>query len=154
MLRAPELTKPLRDEFIRLIYDGYRPNDAAKELDSTGSQFRRLRNPKSASYDAEHAEEFEKAIKSPEHAQNFLEKLREAVWQRAEAGDARLLEKLSLIYDPDWEPLKSTNFNMNVNVLARVLPYLSNDELERAIEAAKQAEIEGRPLKLLPAAEQ
>src|SRR6185369_12014267 len=133
------------------LYEGHKPDAAAREIGSTATQFRRLRNPAGEHYDPQFAADYKAAITSEEHRSNFLERVRDAVWKRAEAGDARLLEKLSLIYDPDWEPLKHSNLRLDVNLVARVLPYLSADELERAIAAAEAEQVSPpRTLRALP----
>jgi hypothetical protein len=136
-IRAVQITQELKDQFLALIYEGRRPEDAARELGSTATQFKRLRNPHGLNYDETFAAHYKVAISSSEHREGFLEELRTVIWEEARRGNARLLEKLAFIYDPDWEPLRSTNFNMNVQLVARVLPYLSDDELQKAISAAE-----------------
>jgi hypothetical protein len=148
---AAKLTQEMKDQFLALIYEGKRPEDAAREIGSTATQFKRLRNPRGHCFDEGFAMAYRIAVNSPEHREGFLEDLRAAIWDEAKRGNARLLEKLAFIYDPDWEPLRSTNFNMNVQLVARVLPYLSNEELQKAIEAAEQAR-ELTDVKALPRA--
>lgn len=152
MLFAYELTVEHKAEFLRLIYEGYRADDAAKEVGTSATQFRRLRNPTGEHHDPDFTKAYKEAATSDENRQNFLERIREAVWKAASGGNARLLEKLSLIYDPDWEPLKHQNFHMNVELVARVLPYLSAEELERAIAAAEAESLPKAELKMLPPA--
>lgn len=150
VLYAYELTQDNKATFIELIRAGHKPDAAAKEIGSTGTQFRRLRNPDGEHYDPDHAAQFHQAINSEEHHAAFLERIRSAVWNRAEAGSDRMLEKLSLIYDPDWEPLRNPNLNVNVNMVARVLPYISDDVLAAAIEAAERDQVEPPQLRSLP----
>lgn len=142
--KASELTAEDKRTFLALIYEGKKPEDAARIAGSTATQFRRLRNPQGDHFDAAFTADYERALASDEHRQGFLEELRAAIWGEAQKGNARLLEKLAFIYDPDWEPLRSTNFNMNLNVqmVARVLPYLPQEALEEAI---RQAESELKP---------
>lgn len=150
MLLAYELTPENKAEYIRLIFEGHRPNTAAKEIGSTGTQFRRLRNPTSEHYDAAFAKAYKDAITSEEHRSNHLDRIRDMVWTAAENGNARLLEKLSLVYDPDWEPLKHSNLRLDVNLVARLLPYFSTDELDKAIEAAEREQVDPPNLHALP----
>lgn len=151
MLHAYELTDAMKAEFVALIREGHKPDSAARQIGSTGTQFRRLRNPDSEHYDADFAKAYKDAITSEEHRSSHLERIRDAVWHAAENGNARILEKLSLIYDPDWEPLKNANLNVNVQMIARVLPYLSTDELERAIAQAEAEQVAApRTLRALP----
>lgn len=140
---ARELTAEDKDEFLRLICEGMSPDVAARELGSTGTQFRRLRNPLGEHYDPAFAEAFKAAITSDAHEQGRLERIRDLIWKRAEAGDVKILEKLALIYDPDWQPLRHQNLNVNMNVLARALPFISTAELERAVAELEKTEEDG-----------
>lgn len=130
---AGELTEEDKADYLRLIQEGSNPAQAAHELGTTGTQFRRLRNADSEHYDPDFAAAFKLAITSEAHEQNRLERIRDLVWKRAEAGDARMIEKLALIYDPDWATLRHQNLNVNVQMVARMLPHISTAELERAL---------------------
>ena len=139
----------LKQRFLELIRQGLKPNRAARELDSTGTQFRRLLNPDGAHHDPAFTEAYHAALRSDEHNRNLVEQLRDMQWDRAAAGDTRMIEKLSLIHDPDWEPLRHTNFRVDVNLIARMLPGLSDEELARVIEQAEHETVTGPALKLL-----
>lgn len=154
LIVAADLTQEQKDDYLRLIYEGLSPDKAARELGTTGTQFRRLRNPLGEHYDETFAEAFKAAITSDQHEQQRLEHIRDLVWQRAEAGDVKMIEKLALIYDPDWQTLRHQNLNVNVNVLARMLPYFSTAQLEEALaQAEAEKVIDAKPaLELAPPA--
>lgn len=125
-------------DYLRLILEGLNPAQAAHELGSTGTQFRRIRNEQSEWFDSEFAEAYRQAITSEAHERSRLERIRDLVWRQAEKGDARMIEKLALIYDPDWATLRHQNLNVNVQMVARMLPYISTAELERALVEIEQ----------------
>ncbi len=145
-LLARDITAEDKADYLRLIQEGANPAQAAHELGSTGTQFRRLRNPMSEWYDAEFADAFRAAITSEAHEQNRLERIRDLVWRLAEKGDSKMVEKLALIYDPDWSTLRHQNLNVNVRMLARALPYFTTEELERAWAAAAEMEKNEHPI--------
>lgn len=133
MKHAGDLTAEDKADFLTAIYEGQNRQQAAEQLDSTGTQFRRLCNPTSEHHDAAFAEAYRLAITSESHEQGRLEEVRDLVWQRARGGDTRMIEKLALIYDPDWATLRHQNLNVNVQMVARMLPHISTSELERAL---------------------
>lgn len=141
MILAKDITEEMKAEFIDLILDGLKPDQAAEQLGSTGTQFRRHRSPGSQHYDEAFANRYADAIISDEHSTAFLERLRGKIATLAlDDGNVRLLEKLSMIYDPAWEGLRNPNLNVNVNVLlAQAAPALSTAELERLREALLEA---------------
>lgn len=141
MKLAKDLTQEDRDEFLRLIYEGYNPAQAALELGSTGTQFRRLRNPLGANYDETFATAYKAAITSEAHELSRLERIRDLVWKKAEKGDTRMIEKLALIYDPDWSTLRHQNLNVNIQTVARILPHISTAELERALTELEREDV-------------
>lgn len=142
MILAADITEELKDDYIDLILNGYKPDVAATRLGSTGTQFRKCRSSNSQWYDEEFALRYADAIVSDEHATAFLERIRGKVAELAlEDGNVRLLEKLSMIYDPAWEPLRNPNLNVNVNVLLeQAAPGLTRPELERLREALLEAQ--------------
>lgn len=148
MILAADIDAQLKDDYIDMIVNGYKPDVAAKQLGSTGTQFRKCRSEKSVHYDEDFAQRFADAIISDEHSTAFLERVRGKVAELAlEEGNVRLLEKLSMIYDPAWEPLRNPNLQVNVNVLLeQAAPSLTRPELERLrealLEAQKRKEIE------------
>jgi len=146
----PTLAKNLSDEqkadFLRLVYEGCNRHQAATQVGSTGTQFARLMNPHGVHHDPDLTAEYTKAITSEAHERNRLERIRDLVWQEAEAGNSKMIEKLALIYDPDWATLRHQNLNVNVQMVARMLPHIPTAELERAlaeIEREKENTVEG-----------
>jgi hypothetical protein len=155
VIAARDLSQEDKDTYLRLIYEGLNPAQAAHELGSTGTQFRSLRNPLGEHYDEAFARAYTAAITSEAHELARLEHLRDLVWARAEAGDSRMLEKLALVYDPDWATLRHQNLNVNVQMVARMLPHISTAELERALaelEAEKDDDVLEGVVRELPAA--
>lgn len=152
LVLAADITQEMKDDYLRLIYEGLNPAQAAKELGSSGTQFRRLRNPLGTHYDEAFTTAYRAAITSEAHEQHRLETIRDLVWERANAGDVRMIEKLALIYDPDWATLRHANLNVNVQMVARMLPHISTAELERALAEleAEKGTIEGE-VRELPA---
>ncbi len=133
MKYAGDLSSEDKADFIQAIREGQNRQQAAEQLDSTGTQFRRLCNPSSVHFDPAFAEAYTQAITSETHEQGRLEEIRDLVWDRARKGDTKMIEKLALIYDPDWSSLRHQNFNVNVQMVARMLPHISTAELERAL---------------------
>ena len=107
-----------RRDFLELYRQGYQRPEAAKELGYTGSQFRALCNPKAANYDPVFARQYNEINESGEHLENFIERLRLAGVKRAIVDSDRLLEKYSLIYDPDWEVLRTQKIDVTTNIEA------------------------------------
>ena len=143
MKYAGDITAEDKADFLQAIYEGQNRAQAAEQLDSTGTQFRRLCNPLGEHFDADFAEAYRVAILSEQHEEGRLEEIRDLVWDRARRGDTRMIEKLALIYDPDWRELRHQNLNVNVQMVARMLPHISTAELERALaelEAEKPSE--------------
>lgn len=150
---AFELTDEDKQQFLENIYAGMDFARAAADLDSTATQFRKLRSPKSQYYDPVFAGECEIAIRSEEHEQAELEWLRGLQRTRAEEGSDRMIEKLSYAKDPEWEVLRHQNLNVNVKaeVAHKILPYVPRDVLERAIEQAEaEAALDTPRLAALP----
>ena len=145
MKYADELTAKDKADFLKAIYEGQNRQQAAAQLDSTGTQFRRLCNPTSEHYDEKFADAYKLAITSEAHEQGRLEEIRDLVWERARKGDTRMIEKLAMIYDPDWATLRHQNLNVNVQMVARMLPHISTAELERALAELERDKQPGDP---------
>lgn len=148
-IQAAQIDQELKDDFIRLIYDGLKPDIAARKLGSSGTQFRRCYSGKSDThFDPDFAQRVADALVSDEHNTAFLERLRGLQQELAfEDKNMRMIEKLSYIYDPAWEVLRNPNLNVNVNVLLQqAAPGLTRDQLESLrgalVEAQKRKEIE------------
>lgn len=151
MKMAYEIDADDKAEFVNLIYEGFRCHEAAKQLGSTGTQFRRVRNPRSESYDADFAKAVEEALASDEHQRNYLERIRDARDMLIEDGNVKMIEKESYAHDPLWATMRHQNFNVNIDILARTLPGLSREQLEAIAEAERKRIEDERPaLKALP----
>ena len=145
-IQAKNITAEMKADSLRLVYEGCNRKYAAVQVGSTGTQFARLMNPMGVHYDPDLTAEYTKAITSEAHERNRLERIRDLVWQEAEAGNSKMIEKLALIYDPDWASLRHQNLNVNVQMVARMLPHIPTAELERAlaeIEREKADTIDG-----------
>jgi hypothetical protein len=138
----------LKARFLDLIADGLTRPEAASKLKQTGTRFKRICSPGSANYDADFAARYDELMKpNGEHAENMRERLEALALKYAEQGQARLIEKLLVIYHPNWEPLRPQNFKMEVSIekLAVLLPGLSNETLDSVI-----TELESRKPELMP----
>ena len=135
MKYAGDITAEDKVDFLEAIYDGYNRKQAAEMLDSKGTQFRKLCNPVSVHYDAAFAAAYETAISSETHAEGRLEMIRDLQWKQMQKGDSTMIQKMSLIYDPAWAPLRHQNLNVNVQMLASIFPELTRDQLEQRREA-------------------
>jgi hypothetical protein len=145
---AYELDADDKEAFLDYLRQGMRPNQAAKELDSTGTQFRRCRSEQSQYYDPEFAAACEQA--EIDGRGSLEERVRDWVFDSAEEGNWNARWKLALTYLPEFEWAKSANLNVNMQmqVLTRALPALSMEELERvqaALSGKEQAALEAVP---------
>jgi len=148
---AFEIDAEMKREFLELLAQGMKPNKAATELDSTGTQFRRLRREGAEHYDAEFSEAWAAVEHSAEHRRELEERVRDMVWDSAEEGNVSMRWKLALTYLPEFEWAKHQHLNINMQVEAamRVLPGLSMEELERVrdkLASGEQRVIEAAPV--------
>ncbi len=132
---AGDITAEDKADFLDLIYDGFNRKEAAEQLDSKGTQFRRLCRPGAEHYDPAFAAAYETAINSQEHIDGELDLIRGLQWKQMEKGDSVMIQKMSLIKDPAWAPLRHQNLNVNVQMLASIFPELTRDQLEQRREA-------------------
>lgn len=153
MIGAPEITDELKAEFIELILDGKRPDEAAKILDSTAHQFRKHRREASQWYDPEFAEAYEVARNSEESREAFAEGLLDAAVRSAKAGNATLMTKLLATYHPDFEWTKHANFRVSgtIDHVHQLAERYTLEQLE-VMREARKGEIEQEKIKLLPPA--
>ena len=142
-----------RRDFLELYRQGYQRPEAAKQLGYTGSQFRALCNPDATNYDPVFAREYNQITDSGEHEQNFIERLRLAGVSRALKDSDRLLEKYSLIYDPDWEVIRTQKVDATTNIeallqvhfhtlnaeqLRQIIAWVKSNEEENIIDAIQK----------------
>jgi hypothetical protein len=155
MTKQPyEITAEDKAEFLGLIRAGHKANTAAKELGTTGTQFRHLKSKQSQYYDADFARAWREAEASDEHHRNRQEALRAQIDERSLTSDA-ILVKRALIELPEWEPLRHQNFrhDIDINLVAQILPSIPLEVIEQAIEA-EEAKLGAKPIHLLPPAKE
>lgn len=154
---AGDISEAEKVEFLQLITQGLDRSEAARRLGYVGRNFRALCSPQSPFYDEEFAREYGEAIGSLEHAQHRLERLRSEAYRRALTDSDRLLEKMLMVYDPDWEALRTQRQDINVNINAFVQQHfkqLPTDRLQQIlawIEETEQNTIDGIAHELPPA---
>ena len=138
------LTDELKEKFLDLVAQGFTRPEAAAAVDSNARVFRSLCNPQSHRYDEDFHRRYTKLVEPEgEHHGALVERLRSAGIERALRSSDRLLEKYSVIYDPDWEVHKpqSMQINFNIDEFRNELRSLPDHELE-AYVAKKTAELE------------
>ena len=87
------------------------------------------------------ARQFNEITESGEHLENFIERLRAAGVKRAVADSDRLLEKYSLIYDPDWDVLRTQKIDVTTNIEALLQAHfnsLNAEQLRQIISWVKE----------------
>lgn len=134
-------TDEAKRDFLELYRQGYQRPEAAKELGYTGSQFRALCKQGAPNYDPVFARQFNEITESGEHLENFIERLRAAGVKRAVADSDRLLEKYSLIYDPDWDVLRTQKIDVTTNIEALLQAHfnsLNAEQLRQIISWVKE----------------
>lgn len=130
--RSPgDIMEAEKYEFIHLVKQGYNRSEAAQSLGFKGRHFRSICSPKSMFYDEDFAREFGLAIGSLEYEHHRLERLRGEAQRRALGGSDRLLEKLLMVYDPDWEVLRQKTTDVNINIRALVETHFKSLPIER-----------------------
>ncbi len=143
LILAHQIDDALKAEYVGLIMDGLDPGSAAKELGSTGTQFRKHRSVNSQWYDPAFADQVAAAIASDQRKGNRLERLEEAFWAAIEGGDVRMLEKGLYAYHPDFEKLRHTNLRVSgeiVHAAKVLLPHLSDEEIQARLETIEAKE--------------
>jgi hypothetical protein len=157
MARGQLPTDEDKRDFLELYRRGLQRPEAASELGYTGSQFRALCNPNGANYDSVFARQYNEIEESGEHKENFIERLRQAGIKRAIDDSDRLLEKYSLIYDPDWSVLQTQKIDISANIesvmhnhfkhlnaeqIRQIIAWVKENEDDNIIDAIQQHELE------------
>lgn len=141
-------------EFLQLVHQGLDRSEAARRLGYVGRHFRAICSPQSPFYDEDFAREYGEAISSLEYETNRLERLRAEATRRALIDSDRLLEKLLMVHDPDWEKLRERRTDVNVTVQAfvqqhfRSLPTERLEQILAWLEENEQMTIEGHAREL------
>ena len=156
-MRGSAITEEQKLDFLELTRAGYLRPEAARIVGSTGSRFRALCNPEGQNYDERFARIYNSIHESGEHEANRLDRLREAAFTRAILESDRLLEKLMLIYDPHWEPLRTQRVDINANIesfvqqhfgklnaeqIRQVIAWVKENGEENIIDALPKKELE------------
>lgn len=113
-----EITDDLKQRFLELVGQGYTRHEAATALGASPRQLRACCNPNSYHwYDETFAKEYARITEPDgEHHAGLVERLRSAGIERALRSSDRLLEKYSVIYDPDWEVHRPQSMQINFNI--------------------------------------
>jgi hypothetical protein len=139
-----EIDDDLKERFLDLVAQGYTRPEAAKALGANPRQFRACCSPKSHRYDPVFAKEYARITEPDgEHETGLVERLREAGLERAIRSSDRLLEKYSIIHDPDWAVHKpqSMQINFNIDEIRAEFAQLPTEALQAYVER-KQRELE------------
>jgi len=143
LLLAHAITPGDKAEYVALIAGGLDPGSAARELGSTGSQFRKHRSPNSQYYDPAFADQVEAAKNSDQRRANELEMLEEAFWAKVADGHWPAIEKGLYAKHPDWEKMRHTNLRVSgeiVHAAKVLLPHLSKEEIQARLADIEQKE--------------
>lgn len=148
-MRGEMLSEDQKLGFLEYTRQGYNRHIAAKLVDATGSQFRKICNPESVHYDERFARVYREIHDTGEFEESRLELLRGEAFLRALKDSDRLIEKFLLLYDPDFAPLRTQRVDINANIetwAQNALPNISTETLNRVI-----AELEEQKRQLPPA---
>lgn len=133
---AGDITPQEKVEFLQLTRQGYDRQEIAEHLGYRARPWRAICSPASPNYDEEFANAYAEAKGSPEARLNFLERLRAETTRRALMDSDRLLEKLMLVHDPDWQVLREKNLSVNIHaILEQRFKDLPTDLLRQLYEA-------------------
>ena len=138
---AGDISEGEKLEFIQLVRQGLNRQEAAHTLDLTPRLFRSLCSPHSPFYDEDFARSYGDAIGSLEYEQHRLERLRAEAQRRALLDSDRLLEKLLMVYDPDWQKLREKETKITVDIVVqRVFNKLPTDKMEQLVAWLEELE--------------
>lgn len=149
---AREITEQDKADFIELLKDGYDPGSAARQLGSTGTQFRKLRRAHTQWFDPAFADACAAAESDEARAVTRRERLEEAFWEAVENGERWAVEKGLYAYHPDFEHLRHTNLRVSGEVehtWRAMLPHLTDEELRERLIEAGLADPPGKPVALI-----
>lgn len=151
-LTAADITEAEKVEFLQLTRQGFNRQEAAFALGYMARPWRAITSPASPFYDEEFANAYAEAKGSPEAQLNFVERLREETTRRALLDSDRLLEKLMLVHDPEWVPLRQKDVNVNIHAyIQQHFKDLPTDLLKQLLEALDKSSgeiVEGEVLEL------
>ena len=152
-LTAADITEAEKVQFLELVRQGHNRQEAGKVLGYKARPWRAICSPSSPHYDEDFANAYADAIGSPEAKFHFIERLREETTRRALTDSDRLLEKLMLVHDPDWVPLRQKDVNVNIHAYIQQhfkdLPTELLEQLLAALEGQEEI-VEGEVHELPP----
>lgn len=140
-----EITADLKEKFLDLVAQGYTRPEAAAALGASARQLKACCSPQSNRYDEDFARQYAQITeKGGEHHSGLVERFRAAGIERALRSSDRLLEKYSIIYDPDWEVHKPQSLQINVNVdqLRAEFAQLPDEALRAYVEQKQREQLE------------
>lgn len=144
-LVAADITEAEKAQFLQLVRQGHNRQEAANVLGYRARPWRAVCSPTSPHYDEDFAVAYAEAVGSPEAKHYFLERLREETQRRALIDSDRLLEKMMLVHDPDWVPLRQKDVNVNIHAYIQQhfkdLPTHLLEQLLAALDAEAADEI-------------
>lgn len=141
---AADITVAEKAEFLQLARQGFNRQEAAAAIGYTARPWRAICSPESRFYDEEFTNSYAEVRGSPEAKLNFIERLREETTRRAMLDSDRLLEKLMLVHDPDWIPLRQKDVNVNIHaVIQQHFKDLPTELLEQLLAALDSAAGDG-----------
>jgi hypothetical protein len=153
-LVAADITEAEKTQFLQLVRQGHNRQEAAKIIGYKARPWRAVCSPSSPFYDEDFANGYAEAIGSPEAKLYFVERLREETMRRALLDSDRLLEKLMLVHDPDWIPLRQKDVNVNIHAYIQQhfkdLPTELLEQLLTALDAEASGEIVDAEISELP----
>lgn len=147
-----DITEAEKVEFLQGIRHGLDRQESARTLGYKARCFRALCSPQSHFYDEEFARSYGEAIGSLEHEQFRLERLRSEAFRRAMTDSDKLLEKLLMVYDPEWQKLRERDVNVNVHtVIENYFRSLPSDKLQQILDWYEESQgeiVDGQVLEL------
>ncbi len=141
------ITDDVKERFLDLIEAGHTRPEAAAAVDQSARVFRSMCNPASHRYDPGFAEAYAELTKKDGAFDNgMLERLEHAAFERAIRSSDRLLEKLLIIYSPEWKihQPQAMQINLNIDEIRATFGELSDETLQQMM-----AELETKKMKQL-----
>lgn len=153
LVLAGDITDEMKASYVEGLLDGRDPSVVARELSSTGTQFRRLTNPESVHFDKDFADRVAAAKASEHRTESRREILDGMIWAAAEKGEKWAIEKLLLVYHDDFDKLRHNNLKISGSIehTARLLlPHMTTEEIKERLRerGVSEEEIEAQLAKV------
>lgn len=164
MILTADITPEMKADYIDGLLDGRDPSVVARELGSTGTQFRRLCRVGGENYDPDFADRVAAAKAEDSRKENRDEIIEGMIWAAAERGEKWAIEKLALVHLASFDKLRHSNLKISGSIehaQRLLLPHMTKEEViarleERGIsreeleEQLAKVKAEREPLALLP----